>query len=202
MKALSAVVHMPNIDRPVIEALRRGEEQAYKAVIDLLLGPVYRFLLRLCGDSNTAEDLTQETFLAVWQSIGSFKGEAKFKTWAFGIAYHQFLRYRDMRVVDTAPLDESEQDDRSLDPLAALQEADEKRRVHEAIEGLPDTYREVFCLVHLEGFRYREVARVLGIPLGTVKSRMNVAFKLLRERLGGSEVQGNEVRKPESLSGW
>ena len=73
------------------------------AVAEQLLGPVYRFLLRLCSEAGTAEDLTQETFLAVWKGIGAFGGRSKFTTWVFGIAYRQYLRHRDRRSVETVP---------------------------------------------------------------------------------------------------
>jgi len=187
-----------------IEALRRGDEQAYTAVIEELTAPVYRFLLRLSGDSGTAEDLTQETFLAVWQGVGSFVQRSRFKTWVFGIAYRQFLRHRDKRTVDTVPLEEwhglSDSSDRS-DPSDLAVAGDEQERVRRAVYSLPDPYRAVVCLVHFEGLSYREAAEISDIPVGTVKSRMYGAFKLLREKLGGNEVEGYEMRESESLPG-
>lgn len=192
---------MAEIGPSTIEALRRGEEQAYAAVIEELVAPVYRFLLRLSGDSGTAEDLTQETFLAVWQGVGSFQQRSRFKTWVFGIAYRQFLRYRDKRTVETVPLDEGRDEDLSPDPCALIADMDERGYVRQAVYSLPHPYRAVICLVHFEGLSYREAAEVSDIPLGTVKSRMNGAFKLLREKLGGNEVQGYEMRESESLPG-
>ena len=192
---------MPGVDRAMIEALRRGEDRAFTAVVDLLLGPVYRFLLRLSGSPGVAEDLTQETFLAVWQSIGSFRGKSQFRTWVFGIAHHQFLRYRDKPKLDTVQFDEARHESETVNPNAHLLEADEQQRVREAIYALPDLCREAFCLVHLEGMRYRDAAAILGVPIGTVKSRMNVAFRLLREELGGSEEEGNDLQEPQSVRG-
>lgn len=180
---------MPEIDRSVIQALRRGEEQAYALVIDELHVPVYRFLLRLSGDSGIAEDLTQETFIAVWQGVGSFKGRSRFKTWVFGIAYRQFLRWRERRTVETVESDPSDLSD-SSDLSEMVQESEERACVRGAVYGLPDIYREVVCLVHFDGLSYRECAGVLGIPTGTVKSRMNVAFKLLCKAL---EEQDYEI---------
>ena len=194
---------MTDIDRSVIEALRRGEDRAYAAVIDALHGPVYRFLLRLCRDSGLAEDMTQETFLAVWQGIGSYQGRSKFKTWVFGIAYHQHLRQRDKRTVETVELNESDLSDLSdpSDLSVAVAEAEEHALIRRAVYALPNPYREVVCLIHLDGLTYRDVAEVLGVPIGTVKSRMNGAFKLLREKLGECGVQDNDVRQPEGVPG-
>jgi RNA polymerase sigma factor (sigma-70 family) len=191
---------MTDIDRSIIEALGRGEDQAYAAVIDALHGPVYRFLLRLCRDSGLAEDMTQETFLAVWQGIGSYQGRSKFKTWVFGIAYHRHLRQRDKRTVETVELVEWDRSDQS-DLSTVVAEAEEHALVRRAVYGLPDPYREAVCLVHLDGLTYREVAEVLGIPIGTVKSRMNGAFKLLREKLRECGGQDNDVRQPEGVPG-
>jgi RNA polymerase sigma-70 factor (ECF subfamily) len=184
-----------------IEALRKGEEQAYAAVIDELHAPVYRFLLRLSGDSGTAEDLTQETFLAVWQGLGSFMQRSRFKTCVFGIAYRQFLRHRDKRTVETVPLDEGRDEAGSPDPGDLIADMDEREHVRRAVYSLPHPYRAVVCLVHFEGLSYREAAEVSDIPVGTVKSRMYGAFRLLREKLGGNEVQGYEMRESESLPG-
>ncbi len=179
---------MAGIDRAVIEGLQRGDDQAYRAVVASLLGPVYRFLLRLSGNQGVAEDLAQETFLAVWQGIDSLRSPGQFRSWVFGIAYRQFLRHRDQRQVETIELGERQPPDGAADPEAALEEAEERRRLRQAVQSLPDIYREAFCLVHLEGLTYREASRALGIRVGTVKSRMHVALRLLREALGGREV--------------
>ncbi len=192
---------MAEIGPSTIEALRKGEEQAYAAVVNELLAPVYRFLLRLSGDSGIAEDLTQETFLAVWQGIESFQQRSRFKTWVFGIAYRQFLRHRDKRTIETVPLDEEWDGDVSPDPGDLVADMDERENVRMAVYSLPDQYRAIVCLVHFDGLTYREVAEISDVPIGTVKSRMNSAFILLREKLGGNEVECNEVREPESLPG-
>ncbi len=177
---------MAEIDRSVIEGLRRGDARAFEVVIDELHRPVYRFILRMCGDVSVSEDLTQETFLAVWQSVGSFQGRSRFKTWVFGIAYRQFLRHRDKKVLQTVPLDDGRDEGGGEDPSAAACRTDEQHRVREAVYGLPDLYREAVCMVHLDGLSYREAAEALGIPAGTLKSRMSSAFQFLRKVLGGS----------------
>jgi RNA polymerase sigma-70 factor (ECF subfamily) len=79
--------------------------------------------------------------------------------------------------------------------------AADQESIRQAVYSLPDQYRAIVCLVHFDGLTYREVAEISDVPIGTVKSRMNSAFKLLREKLGGNEVECNEVREPESLPG-
>lgn len=151
-----------DIDKPTIEALKRGDDRAYKLVLESLSGPVYSFLLRLCRNRSTAENLTQETFLALWRGVGTFKGRSSFKTWVFGIAYHQYLRWQDKRKVETVPINEDCSGGLAPDPSNAVQESEDMRRVRKAVYSLPETYREVVCLVHLEGFSYHETSRVLG----------------------------------------
>ena len=183
---------MADINQSTVKALIRGEESGYEAVLDRLYQPVYRFANRLCHDSAMAEDITQETFLAVWQGMESFKGKSRFSTWVFGIAYRQFLRIRDKRMVDTVPIEQSSHANPS-DPCEQAQLADLRIRVQKALESLPDIYRHVVFLVYIQGLTYSEAAQVLDLPIGTIKSRMNYAFNILRGELGGEEVLQYEM---------
>jgi RNA polymerase sigma-70 factor (ECF subfamily) len=191
---------MADIGGQTIEALRRGEDEAFTLVVDALLGPVYRFLLRLSASSSTAEDLTQETFLAVWRNVNSFEGRSQFRTWVFGIAYRQYLRFREKPKLETVQLDGASDEADGTDPAELLLESEHRQRVREAVLRLPAIYREVLCTVHLEGMTYKDAAAILGLPIGTVKSRMHVALTLLRETLRGSEGENDGVREAESCS--
>jgi len=175
---------MADIDRSTVKALARGEESAYTTVVDKLYRPVYHFALRLCHDSALAEDITQETFLAVWKRVASFEGKSRFSTWVFGIAYREFLRAREKQVVQTVPLDEQS----FYDSREQTQSADDQISVREALEALPDLYRQVVFMVYIRGLTYREAAYVLDVPVGTLKSRMNHAFNILRDELAEEEV--------------
>ena len=172
---------MADIDRSTVKALVRGEDRAYTKVVDDLYRPVYQFAFRLCHDSTMAEDITQETFLAVWKRAASFEGKSRFSTWVFGIAYLEFLRAYKKQGVRTVPLDEQIQ-------CAQTQSADDRIRVRDAVESLSDLYRQVVFLVYTEGLTYREAADVLNVPIGTLKSRMNHAFNILRDELAEEEV--------------
>lgn len=185
---------MVEIDLATVAALRSGDGRAYADVVNTLNGPVYRFLLRLTRDATAAEDLTQETFVALWEGLESYRGKSQFTTWVFGIAYRQHLRWRDKRLVATVPLEEHWDEAVLPGPSAAVEEADEQRRIRKAVYSLPDPYRESVALLYMEGLSYREAARVLEVPVGTVKSRMHGALTILRNKLQGCEEDDNEMR--------
>jgi len=173
---------MVDIDQGVVQSLMAGENRAHEAVVDMCYESVYRFALRLCGDSATAADITQETFLAVWRNIGSFKGKSRFTTWVFGIAYRQFLRICEKRTAENTMLGKW-QEPRLSEPQGFSGRVDDSLWVRDAVASLPDTYRHAVLLVHVHELSYREAAQVLGVPLGTIKSRMNSAYIMLRSRL-------------------
>jgi len=192
---------MAAVDRSIVNGLRRGEGQAYELAVNLLLTPLYRFLLRLCRDRSVAEDLTQETFIAVWRGIDSLRQEACFRSWVFGITYRQYLsfRRRNARRPETERLEEDERARNGTDPHAMAEQAEEKQRLWRAVADLPNALREAVCLTQLGGFSYREAARVSGVPVGTIKSRMNAAYRMLRENLLAGEVNEDAVREPGCL---
>lgn len=189
---------MVQIDSKTVEGLLKGEDWAYAKAIDSLQGPVYRFLLRLTSDAGAAEDLTQETFLAVWKGIASFAGKSKLSTWVLAIAYRQYLRWREKHLTIDLPLDDEFDRSPLPDPCTAVQETEERRRIRDAVYRLPNPYREAVSLVYLEDLSYSEAANVLDVPVGTVKSRVHGALNLLRRKLTGTEVDADEVRRPDA----
>lgn len=184
---------MTVIDQKTVNALVKGDKRACTVVIDALYRPVYRFALKLCGTPELAEDITQETFLAVWQGVGSFKGKSRFKTWVFGIAYRQFLRIREKKTIQTIPLEDQHEVEDSYDAYKHMQSMDVSETVRRAMDAMPDIYRQVVFLVFIESLSYREASEVLDVPLGTIKSRMNYAFNIMREELRENEVLGCEM---------
>jgi RNA polymerase sigma-70 factor (ECF subfamily) len=139
-------------------------------------------LRRLTGDEVLAVDLAQETFLAAYRSLRSWQGRGSFGTWLCGIAVRLYAdeRRRQTRL-ETEPLD----DDLPLtasdgDPLAFCTAREGALRIERAIADLPAPYREAFVLVKIEGLPYRDAARSLGVPLGTLQSRLWRAVVLLQ----------------------
>jgi len=184
-----------------LEKLRRGDAMAYERLIAEHSGDVYALLHRLTSDAEEARDLTQETFLRAFQSIDRFRGDATLKTWIYRIAINQarnrwrWWRRRKREV--TVSLDGN--GDHREQPLAVTltsrnspspeQETlarEREGRLREALIGLRQSYREAVILRDVEGFSYEEIAQMLQISIGTVKSRISRGRVELRRQLEGS----------------
>jgi len=136
----------------------------------------------LGGDLAAAEDVAQEAFVKAYRGLGQFRGEAALETWFYRILVRQaysYRRWRAVREIFTSVASEDAEDPRAAPPGdPAL-----RRRIARALDHLTRSQREVFVLVHLEGFRVRECAEVLDKPVGTVKSHLHRALASLRRDL-------------------
>jgi len=161
-------------DPMLIRAAAAGDVAAFEQIVRDHQQSVWRFLRRLLGDADVAEDVAQETFLRIYRRLPSFAFEARFSTWVFQVARNagiDELRARERR----ARLD------RAVAPRdGATRGAGEARaEIDAALASLPLAQREALLLVEVLGLRYADAAAVLGVPPGTVKSRVFAA----RERL-------------------
>jgi RNA polymerase sigma-70 factor, ECF subfamily len=151
-----------------------------------------RLVVRLAGDADLAEDLTQEVGLRAFQAFPGFRGEADAYSWLYRIAINVVNRYRERRRPTLVPLETPEVEalsaDRSGCPEAVLLRDDLRASVWAALDRLPDDLRTILILQVYEGLKYRELALVLGIPIGTVKSRLHHAMQRLKEELTQSAV--------------
>jgi RNA polymerase sigma-70 factor (ECF subfamily) len=190
----------PNVEAQFIERLRRGDAAAFEILINERSGEIFGLLYRLTENSEEARDLTQETFLRAFQSIGHFRGDADLRTWIYRIAINQARNrwrwWRRRRRESTVSLDTTND---ASQPLVAMLPADNSRDpeqdtlAHErervlkkALSGLRDVYREAVILRDIEGFAYEEIAVALDISVGTVKSRLARGRQELRRKLEGS----------------
>ena len=196
----AAVEFVPTAEAEFIERLKRGEAAAFEEWVADRSGEIYGLLLRLTENSEEARDLTQETFLRAFQSIGRFRGEADLRTWIYRIAINQARNrwrwWRRRRRDSTVSLDATQgQDNQPL--ITTLVESsdnpEQQTLAHErevalraALQKLGGAYRETVILRDIEGFTYEEIAATLGINVGTVKSRLSRGRQELRRRLEGS----------------
>jgi len=189
------------LETQFIERLKEGDAAAFEVLIEERSGEVYGLLYRLTENSEEARDLTQETFLRAFQSIGQFRGESDLRTWIYRIAINQARnrwrwwrrRRRDATVsLDSEnahgnqPLIESLPSERDRSPEQETLAHERERALRKALHSLSLSYRETVILRDIEGFTYEEIAQTLGINVGTVKSRLARGRQELRQRLEGS----------------
>jgi RNA polymerase sigma-70 factor, ECF subfamily len=168
---------MPEDGRELVRRFRNGEAGAFERLYDEYGDRVYRFCFRLCGQAADAEDLTQEVFIAAYQGLDRFAGRSSLATWLYRIALY---RWRGLQgaAPPTVPL-ELEPEGTAAVPDPAPSRI-ERLSLESAIARLPESLRDAFLLVKSEGLKYREAARVLGVPQGTVQSRVHDAIVRLR----------------------
>ncbi len=178
----------------LLAALRRGDRQAFAAVIDRCGDTVYHVAYRLLGSREEAEDVLQETFLQAFQHLKDFRGEARLCTWLYRIAYNLALMRLRRKEPETISIDQplnlgdDEEVPRELFDWCCLPEeellrAELRSVLEEAIRSLPPGLRAVFLLRDGEGLSTEEVARILGISTDAVKTRLHRARLRLREHL-------------------
>jgi len=180
-------------------AAGRGDGEAFAALYDRWSGPLLRFFWHLCYDRDGAEDLMQETFLRIWRAAPRYEVRARFSTYLFQVGKNLWLNERakvlrrPLRISLDAPRDcGPEGEGTSLaerlpgpgaGPADEASRCEQGRRLRAAVDGLSEKLREVFVLAGFEEMPYQQVGEVLGIPEGTVKSRMWAAVRRLRAKL-------------------
>lgn len=176
-------------DGELVAALRqRGDIMAYEVLLKRYQRPVYGFIRRQVGDQALAEELFQETFLKVYDRIDTCKRPEAFKSWTFSIAANlcrNQARRRHVRRGEVATERINGHASPGPDPENAAMNAQMRERIEAALDELSEAQREVFLLYQYTKLSYDEIAEVLDVPLGTVKSRMNTALARLRELLEG-----------------
>ena len=160
--------------------VKAGDRDAFEELFRLYEKPLTNYLFRLCGNRARSEDLLQDTFLRLWKAAPTYEPSAKVSTYIFRIAHNLFLNDAARR--REKALESLEAETRS-DPASDLNRREVQSQVQRAVEALPDGEREVLLLPEYNGFKYAEISEILGIPVGTVKSRMFSAVQRLKEAL-------------------
>jgi RNA polymerase sigma-70 factor (ECF subfamily) len=179
----------PGSDDELLRSVAAGDAAALARLYERYAGALFGYLHRLAGDRMTAEEILQDTMLAVWRSAGAFEGRAKVTTWLFGVARrqaHNRLRLRSGPAPTAAGL--PDRPDRSAGPEELAIAAAGGTPVAAAVHLLPDHHRDVIALVFVAGLPLAEVAEVLAIPVGTVKSRLYHARAAVAAALTNQEV--------------
>jgi RNA polymerase sigma-70 factor, ECF subfamily len=183
----------------LVALCRQGDARAFTQLVSLHERMVFNLAARLLGDPEEAKDLSQEVFLQVYKTIQRFEGRSSLKTWIYRIVVNQChnrqrwwrrrRRDRARAIEDLTPRDEARlaatQEDQG--PLEALQRRERARRVQAALSGISFDQRALLILREVEGLSCEEMAQTLGLPVGTVKSRLARGREALRQRLAAGE---------------
>ena len=193
------------LDSYLVNKVQRGDRRAFGRLYDRYANRVYYLLYRLSGSSDTAEDLTQETFVAAYNGLESWRAQGAFGNWLCGIATRQYRSRRRFagreiqtesnesdEAIENAPASENE------DPFAHCSRREAEAALDAAISSLSDSCREAFVLVRVEGMRYHEASEALGIPLGTLQSRLDRATRALRKQLSYLNDSPNSPKSVEA----
>ncbi len=175
------------VERRILTALREGRREAYEDIIDAHYASIYRLLLFLTRDASLAEDMTQEVFASAWAAIEGFRGDALVKTWLRRIAYNLFLDAQRRRRRDASLVGKRGEDEAGVaaDPLSRIMTDEHLGRMYRAMDDLEDQDRAILLLHYLDGLSYREMARVLHQPAGTLKWMTHDALVKLRAQVIG-----------------
>lgn len=171
-------------DAQLIRRIARGDRQALSELYTRYQRALFAYLLQLTPDYGLAEELLQDTLVAVWKSARNFEGRSGVLTWLIGIARrqaHNTLRQRRIPLTDLAELEYMPASD--LEPEEVILAGAARDELAEAFRQLAPVHREVLLLTFVQELSYQETATVLDVPLGTVKSRLSNARRALRALL-------------------
>lgn len=185
--AVSTPVEMD--DQQLVLASKQGDQDAFSLLVLRYQRHIFNLVYRMVQDYEEANEITQEAFLAAWQGLPSFRGDARFATWLYRIAYNCALKQLETRKRDRA-LQAALQAEQALDGEdnqvqadARLDAREQQAVVQEQLSYLPAKYRIVLVLRHLQEMTYEEMAEILSMPVGTIKTHLFRARNLLKERL-------------------
>lgn len=182
---------MPESDQHLLERLLAGDEGAFTALYRLRQGAIYRFALQMTGSVVIAEDVTQETFLALMTQAARYDaGRGTVAAFLYGIARNQVLKRLTRGRFADALLDDV---DGGLDLLEDLTRRETIEQVRRAVLSLPPQYREVVVLCDLQEASYEDAASALDCPVGTVRSRLSRGRAMLTKKLRGAAVSAGSL---------
>jgi RNA polymerase sigma-70 factor (ECF subfamily) len=181
-------------ERQWIARAQQGDQEAFAALVTRHQRQVYQLAMRMLRDDDEASEATQEVFLAAWQHLHSFRGDARLATWLYRITYNHCLKVAESRRRDhearqalAAASREGQPASQLSASLALAAERDVQATVRQQIEQLPNKYKRALVLRHLQDLSYEEMADVMRVPIGTVKTQLFRARVLLKERLDALE---------------
>lgn len=205
MAANSGNTKKPAIsDKELMELIQAGDDKAFEMLVGRFQDRLLNFVGRIVTDRDTAEELVQETFLRIFNQKNSYTPEYAVSTWIYTIALNlarSELRKRKLRRFLSLDFIKEEADV-ELPAKIDLQSVSLAPIIQKAIEKLPDDYKTAFVLCDIQRLPYQQIAEVMGVPVGTVKSRINRARSMLRDKLKPYKEIYHELSRgiPQTIS--
>jgi RNA polymerase sigma-70 factor, ECF subfamily len=199
---IASVLSVPSEETGIVSELKAGSEEAFAWLIAKYHQPIYSLIARTIPDPADAADLTQDVFIKIYRGIGGFNGDSSLRTWIYRIALREasnqrrwWGRHKRQEVTIETEFGETN-DGHSLclrdtlvdaheSPFDLAAQEEVRARVEEELRQVPEPFQAVVVLRDIEGFSYEEVAEILGVNLGTVKSRLMRGRAHLKARLAG-----------------
>jgi RNA polymerase sigma-70 factor (ECF subfamily) len=169
-------------DHALVSALRAGDRRAFDVLVERETGAVYRACLRVLGRPHDAEDVTQESFVAAYRAMATYRGEGSLRAWLMRIATRQAFRRLAQRrpTAELEAIPEPRLADATAEPARMLLAAEGQRAIRDAVAALAEPYREVVALRFFADLSLMEVAEATGRPLNTVKTHLRRGLERLR----------------------
>jgi len=177
----------------LVATSQKGDQDAFAQLVQIHQRRVFNLVFRMLQNYDEANEVAQETFLAAWQGLPSFRGDSRFSTWLYRIAYNCCLKQLEVRKREKAlqaSIQEEQlwqQENCDSQVSAELEVRGSQALVREYLSQLPAKYRIVLVLRHLQDMTYEEMAEILMVPIGTIKTHLFRARHLLKERLEAFE---------------
>jgi RNA polymerase sigma-70 factor (ECF subfamily) len=220
MGDLASAIAIPGDEAALVAELKAGSERAFTQLIGQYHQPIYSVIARSLQDPADASDITQEVFIKVFRNIRSFHGEASLRTWIYRIALHEasnqrrwWSRHKRQEITMETPCGGHDADcegeplslgatlaDGHDSPFDHAAHGQTRARVEAALGQVPEVFRTVVILREIEGFTYEEIAEILGVNLGTVKSRLTRGRAALREVLAPRAMSSLNARSAHAVS--
>ena len=180
-------------EQELVHSAQKGDTSAFGQLVEAHQSKIYSLCYRMTGNAEDAADLTQEVFLSAWRSLGSFQSQAAFSTWLYRLTSNaciDFLRKEKRRSALSLTTEGEEEEGRELEvadqrfsPERELEKKEARRAVREGLAALSPEHRQVLVLREMEGLSYTEMAHLLDLEEGTVKSRLARARLALKDFL-------------------
>jgi len=180
----------------IVEGMTRGDPRAFRELVERYKKKVYFLALDMAGNPIDAEDISQDVFLKVHKSFGTFRRGAKLGSWLYRVTYNAAIDHLRSRGAAPEPVGDDVLEARGLggevmaqgrstDPVAAAEASDLQRRIARALENVSPQEKAVFLLRHYDDLMLKDIAETLGLSLGSVKSYLFRAVRKLQKELGG-----------------